>query len=206
MTSASNLSSKMYNRLQANKLQALDSKVSDYGIDNPSYLYSLLLSNATLDKTTHGGFLTFTGDDAVSIIQFTDRPLRQTNDNYSLDNFVALFDVNNDEFNAFSEDPPNGVWVNEEEQKTYELVSLKYDDTNKNYVVKLKLIEGEIHTSLEPVTGATSFFVDNSGHRHHHCVKAKPPFGPWNPPGCKYAHARTATIYPSAGSRGHRHF
>ena len=160
MTSASNLSSKMYNRLQANKLQALDSKVSDYGIDKPSYLYSLLLSNATLDKTTHGGFLTFTEDDFVSIIQFTDRPLRQTNDNYSLNDFVALFDVNNDEFNAFSEDPPNGVWVNEEEQKTYELVSLKYDDTNKNYVVKLKLIEGEIHTSLEPVTGAMSFFVD----------------------------------------------
>ena len=110
MSSSSTLPSKYFNRLQVNRLQANNSYVINDNI--PSYLFSLLINNATFTKNNTGGILTFS---SAQVIQFTDRPLRQTGF-ISIDNFIDLFsDLG---INTFTDDPPNGVLVSTEEQKT----------------------------------------------------------------------------------------
>ena len=90
-----------------------------------SYLFSLVF-NAKFERNETGGTLTFTKSDVVSIIKFSDRPFRQTN-YISFIEFVSLFETSgNDSFNA---DPPNGVLINEEGQKTY-IIRLESSDIN----------------------------------------------------------------------------
>ena len=62
--------------------------------------------------------------------------------------------------NSFTSDPPNGVLVSGEEQKTYELKTARSDGKG-NYTIELKLIDGEIHSNTNHVSGPFSFFVDN---------------------------------------------
>ena len=88
MSSSSTLPSKYFNRLQANRLQVNNSYVINDDI--PSYLFSLLINHATLRKNNTGGTLTFSSGDVDSVIQFTDRPLRQSG-LITIDDFIDLF-------------------------------------------------------------------------------------------------------------------
>ena len=159
MSSSSILSSKYYNKLNVNKLVANAAIINDLSVlnkPNPSYLYSLLFNTATLNKTTSGGTLTFIKSEVDSVIEFTDRPFRKTYNNYSIDDFIGLFYVVGN--NTFSDDPPNGVLVTESGQKTYELLTAS--SNANNYIIELKLIDGEIHSNLNEEKGKMSFFVD----------------------------------------------
>ena len=163
MSSFSTLSSKYFNKLNVNKLVANTAEINDFSVlnpQNPSYLYSLLLTSATLNKTTTGGTLTFIKSEVDSVIEFTDRPFRKTNNNYSIDYFIDLFYVVGN--NTFSDDPPNGVLVTENGQKTYELLTAVSNVPGTNYTIELKLIDSETHSNLQDETGRMSFFVDGS--------------------------------------------
>ena len=126
-SSSSTLPNKYFNRLQANRLQAINSYIIHD--DKISYLYSLVLKSATFTKNNTGGTLTFSSSDVDSVIQFSDRPFRQTDNNYSIDDFIDLFSIVGT--NSFKVDPPNGVLVSGEEQKTYELKTASSDGNGK---------------------------------------------------------------------------
>ena len=156
MSSSSTLSSKYFNRLQVNRLQAQNSYIIND--DKISFLYSLLLKSATFTKNNTGGTLTFSSGDVDSVIQFSDRPFRQTG-TISIDDFIDLFSIVGN--NSFTADPPNGVLVSGEEQKTYELKTAS-SDGNGNYTIELELIDGETHSSnTNDINGQFSLFVDN---------------------------------------------
>ena len=156
MSSSSTLPSKYFNRLLVNRLQAQNSYIIND--DKISFLYSLLFKSATFTKNNTGGTLTFSSADVDSVIQFSDRPFRQTG-TISIDNFIDLFsDLG---INTFTDDPPNGVLVSSEEQKTYELKTVGSDGNGK-YTIELELIDGESHVSLNGVSGRFSLFVDYS--------------------------------------------
>jgi hypothetical protein len=100
--------------------------------------------------------LTFSSSDVVSVIQFTDRPFRQTG-LITIDDFIDLFSIVGN--NSFNVDPPNGVLVSGEEQKTYELKTVR-SDGNGNYTIELELLPGESHVGLNVLSGRFSLFVD----------------------------------------------
>jgi hypothetical protein len=163
MSSFSTLSSKYFNKLNVNKLVANTAVINDFSVlnqQNPSYLYSLLLTSATLNKTTTGGTLTFIKSEVDSVIEFTDRPFRKTYNNYSIDDFIGLFSSYVVGNNTFSDDPPNSVLVTENGQKTYELLTAVSNGSGTNYTIELKLIDSETHSNLRDETGRMSFFVD----------------------------------------------
>ena len=159
MSSSSTLPNKYFNRLQVNRLQAQNSKITTLDSSDPKYLFSLLLNKATLTKTSGGGTLTFTKDKVESVIEFTERPLKLTK-TISIDSFIDLFSPGIAGDNTFSEDPPNSVLVFKEEQKTYQLKTAT-SDGNGNYTIELNLIDGETHDNLNPVTDIMSLFVDS---------------------------------------------
>ena len=156
MASHSLLSNKIYNKLQVNRLDALAIRSDNISSLTPSYLYSAVFTgNFTRDST--GGTLTFTNNNLDSVIQFSDRPFRQT-DNITFLQFVSLFGISESGSNTFAEDPPNAVLVHDEEQRTY-IVRLASSDTN-SVTFNLELLPGEMH-NLDDVNGRMSFFVDN---------------------------------------------
>ena len=61
--------------------------------------------------------------------------------------------------NSFKVDPPNGVLVSSEEQKTYELKTAT-NNGNGNYTIQLELLPGESHVGLNVLSGKFSLFVD----------------------------------------------
>lgn len=119
------------------------------------YFLNLLL----LLKIIPAALLTFSSADVDSVIQFSDRPFKQTG-TISIDNFIDLFSIVGN--NSFSVDPPNGVLVSSEEQKTYELKTASGPDSNGKYKIELELIDGEIHSNVNKVIGKFSLFVDSS--------------------------------------------
>ena len=157
MASSSNLSSKFFNSIYINRLQALNSKVSNFNDPTPNFLYSILFNDATLNKHPDKATLSFTSSNISSIIQFTDRPLRQSK-TISSEDFLSLFNVDNSGFNSFAEDPPNGVLVHNKEQKTYEIKSIKRDGSE---IIFEMLSVGEPEQVGEQ-TGKMSFFIDMS--------------------------------------------
>ena len=82
MSSYSLLTSNYFNKLQVNRLKAINSNINTSDTSVPSYLFSLLLNYATLTKTSDGGTLTFTSKNVHSVIRFTDRPFTQTDNTY----------------------------------------------------------------------------------------------------------------------------
>ena len=147
------LSSKALNKLQVNRLDAQAIR-SDYIIpESPSYLFSAVFNNANFSRNSSGGTLTFTRSDVHSIIQFSDRPFRQTG-NINFQEFVNLFDTTGD--NSFEQDPPNAVLVHQEEQRTY-VVRLVSNDSKAKF--NLKLLRGQMH-NMGDVSGRMSLFVD----------------------------------------------
>ena len=156
MSSSSLLPSKYYDKLQVNRLKANDIKSDNIVPISPSYLFSAVFNNAIFDRNNTGGTLTITKDDTESIIQFSDRPFRQT-ENIEYETFVNLFDTSGN--NSFEEDPPNGVLTHSEEQRTYIIRLLSKDSETATF--SLELLPGETH-NLNTVSGRMSLFVDRA--------------------------------------------
>jgi hypothetical protein len=154
MASSSLLPSKYFDKLQVNRLKANDIKSDNIIPESPSYLFSAVFDNATFDKNETGGTLTITKENTESIIQFSDRPFRQTN-NITFQEFVSLFDTTGN--NSFEEDPPNGVLTHSEEQRTYVIRLLNSNIDSATF--SLELLPGETH-NLNTVSGRMNLFVD----------------------------------------------
>ena len=155
MSSSSLLPSKYFHKLQVNRLKANDIKSDNVVPTSPSYLFSAVFNNAIFDRNNTGGTLTITKDDTESIIQFSDRPFRQT-ENINFDTFVSLFDTRGND--SFEEDPPNGVLTHNEEQRTY-IIRLLNSNTD-SAIFSLELLPGETH-NLNTLLGRMNLFVDN---------------------------------------------
>jgi hypothetical protein len=157
MASSSLLPSKYFDKLQVNRLKANEIKSDNILPSVPSYLFSAVFNNATFDRNQIGGTLTITKLDTESIIQFSDRPFRQT-ENIDFETFVSLYDTSG--LDSFEEDPPNGVLTHTEEQKTYKITLLSRDSETATF--NLELLPGEIH-NLNTVIGRMNLFVDMWG-------------------------------------------
>ena len=160
MASNSLLPNKYYDKLVVNRLQAVGG-IRSNNVESltPSYLYSLVFEG-TFERNSEGGILTIPKNKFESGIVFTDRPFRQSDDTFTLEEFTSLFrtTIGTD---TFEEDPPNGVLVHNEKQQTYEitLIDESYEPDNEYSKFNLKLLPGENH-NLNTVTGRMSFFVD----------------------------------------------
>jgi len=173
MASSRILDSRYFDKLAANRLEALSIKSDNIktgpsgpsgpsgpvGPVGPSFLFSLLLKDATFTPNTIGGTLTFdlplhSGD---NVIMFSDRPFRQTSF-ISFNEFISAFTSDNSN-NSFEKDPPNAVLVHSEEQRTY---IVRYSSTDSSTVTfNLDLLAGETNVSLEVITGRMNLFVDS---------------------------------------------
>lgn len=155
------LSNRNFNKLVVNRLDALKIRSNNIASQTPSYLFSAVFNNGNFNRNLTGGTLTFVKSNVDSIIQFSDRPFRQTK-YITFEQFVSLF-TNVNGSNTFEEDPPNGVLVHSEEQQTYEitLIDESYESGNEYSKFNLKLLPGENH-GLNTVTGRMNFFVDNN--------------------------------------------
>ena len=158
MSSSSLLHSKYFDKLQVNRLKANDIKSDNiYPIDpnGLSYLFSAIFNNSIFNRNESGGTLTISKDNTKSIIQFSDRPFRQTG-NIDFDTFVSLFDTTGN--NSFEEDPPNCVLIHDEEQRTY-IIRLLNSNTD-NATFSLELLPRETH-NLTTVEGRINLFFDS---------------------------------------------
>jgi hypothetical protein len=150
------LDNRSFNKLAVNRLEAQAIRSDNVQPSQPSYLFSVLLENGTFERNNTGGTLTFDlNSENNNVIQFSDRPFRQTQ-NISLTDFVDLFTLGDS--NSFEEDPPNMILAHSQEQRTYKM---KLSSQSNNQVVfTLELLPGETH-NLNTVTGRMSVFVDD---------------------------------------------
>ena len=158
MASSRILSSKALNKLLVNRLDAQAIRSDNISTLTPSFLFSALFTG-NFSRNSTGGTLTFTNTDINSIIQFSDRPFRQTSI-ITFQQFISLFGISEIGSNTFAEDPPNVVLVHEQEQRTY-VVRLVSSDSN-SATFNLELLPGEKH-NLDDVNGRMSLFVDDGG-------------------------------------------
>jgi len=171
MASSRILDSRYFDKLAANRLEALSIKSDNIkngtsdssGPDGPSYLFSLLLKDATFTPNTTGGTLTFdlplhSGD---NVIMFSDRPFRQTSF-ISFNEFISAFTSDNSN-DSFQKDPPNAVLVHSEEQRTYIVRYSSTDSSSDSTTVtfNLELLAGETNVSLNVISGRMNLFVDD---------------------------------------------
>ena len=151
------LDNRYFDKLSVNRLeaQAIRSDNIQPASENISYLFSVLLENGTFERNNTGGTLTFDlGTENNDVIQFSDRPFRQTQ-NILLTDFVNLFTLSGSD--SFEKDPPNIVLVHSEEQRTY--IMRLSSQSNNQVVFTLELLPCETH-NLTTVTGRISLFVD----------------------------------------------
>jgi hypothetical protein len=150
------LDNRSFNKLAVNRLEAQAIRSDNVQPSQPSYLFSVLLENGTFNRNNTGGTLTFDiGTENNNVIQFSDRPFRQTQ-KISISTFVNYFTLGGSD--SFKEDPPNMVLAHSQEQRTY---IMKLSSKSNNQVVfTLELLPGETH-NLNTVTGRMSVFVDD---------------------------------------------
>jgi len=184
MASSRNLDSRYFDKLVVNRLEALAIKststsdssgpVGPVGPVGPSFLFSLLLKDATFIPTNNGGTLTFDlplhSND--NVIMFSDRPFRQTS-LISFNEFISAFTTDNSN-NSFEKDPPNAVLVHSEEQRTYIVrysskdsstdLSTDLSTDSKTVTFNLELLPGENNGSVGVISGRMNLFVDP--HKH----------------------------------------
>ena len=174
--SSSLIKNPYFNKSQANKIVANDIladkinadyvKANEIKDNDPSYLFSIVLfpehsEHVTFIKRPTGGTFKFSkslfdvGSNS-SIIQFTDRPLRQTG-TITLDKFVDLFLSRFGDDNSFELVPPNVVLVHNTEQRTYTISLGNHDNSNVQF--ELELLGNEIHNDLETLRGQMNLFV-----------------------------------------------
>ena len=148
------LDNRLFNKLQVNRLDAQSIRSDNISGQTPSYLFSAAFNNATFNRNDTGGTLTITKDNTESVIKFSDRPFRQT-DNISFNEFASLFNTSGN--NSFEEDPPNGVLTHDEEQRTYIIRLLNNNIDSATF--SLELLPGESH-NLTTIEGRMNLFVD----------------------------------------------
>uniref|UniRef100_A0A6C0LEK2 Uncharacterized protein n=1 Tax=viral metagenome TaxID=1070528 RepID=A0A6C0LEK2_9ZZZZ len=157
MASSSLLPSKYFDKLHVNRLKANEIKSDNISPESPSYLFSAVFNNALFERNQTGGTLTINKSDTEPIIQFSDRPFRQTS-NIDFETFVSLYDTSG--MNSFEEDPPNGVLTHSENQTTY-IIRLSNINNEKTIATfNLELLPNETH-NLSDVSGRMNLFVDN---------------------------------------------
>ena len=128
-------SSRIVNNYKFNKLEAirLDTvnpngiRANTIGSITPNYLYSIL-ANCSFTPTNDGGLLEIFNKDS-NVIEFTDRPFRQTY-KISLAEFVIIFNENFTLKNEYQ----NAVLINDGKQETF-VVSYGYIDIEKDSVL-----------------------------------------------------------------------
>lgn len=157
-------SSRIVNNYKFNKLEAirLDTvnpngiRANTIGSITPNYLYSIL-ANCNFIPTNNGGLLEIFNKDS-SIIEFTDRPFRQTY-KISLADFIIIFNENFTLKNKY----PNAVLINDGKQETF-VVSYGYIDIEKDSVVyilnSIEFNENRVFNSSF-VNSSCNFFVDS---------------------------------------------
>ena len=161
MASSRILDSRYFDKLVVNRLDAQEIKSGTSGPSGPSgpsYLFSLLLKDATFKPNTTGGTLTFDlplhSND--NVIMFSDRPFRQTSF-ISFTEFISAFTSDNSN-NSFEKDPPNAVLTHSEEQRTY---IVRYSSNSTTVTFNLELLPGETNGSSEVIKGQMNLFVDD---------------------------------------------
>ena len=118
----------------------------------PNYLFSVVIKNANFVAITNEfGNLTFNKKDVESVIKFTDRPLRQS-ENISISKFLSYFSPSV---------VPDGVLTNDKEQRTYKII-LESKVEDSNVLFKLELLEGENHLNFEDINGRMNLFVNST--------------------------------------------
>lgn len=156
-----NLANVMKN-VESNIIKITQNAISNVQINVPSYLYSIILPNATFERDNNGGILSFKISEDYNIIEFTDRPFRKSN-NITIQQFIDLFKTLG--VNSFEEDPPNGVLVHDEEQRSYRIKLVENNQLELDIVkFHLDLLPGETH-NLKTITGKMWFFVDEQEHQ-----------------------------------------
>ena len=155
MSSSALLSNNLFDKLVVNRLDAQTIKSDNILPFTPSYLFSALINNATFTRTERGGELTFNTNDSGSVIAFTDRPFRQTK-YISFEEFVGLFTESGE--NSFEDDPPNGVLIHSEEQRTYIITLAKQEDDKITF--NLELLKGETHNLNTIENSQMQLFLD----------------------------------------------
>ena len=159
MASNSLLPNKYDDKLAVNRLQAVGGiRTNNIESLTPSYLYSLVFEGI-FERNSEYGILTIPKNKYESGIAFTDRPFRQSDNTFTLEEFTSLFTITAD-YDTFEQDPPNGVLVHNEKQQTYEIRLI--EKTFEYSKFNLKLLPKESH-DLNTVTGRMSFFVDSGG-------------------------------------------
>jgi uncharacterized protein YjbI with pentapeptide repeats len=158
MSSASLLPNGYFNKLDVNRLSALQLKVgkkvppeSSDPTNEPSWLFSLDISEASYDANQYT--LTFKKSN-VNIIRFSDRPFRIATTE-SVNDLEELFSENTE--NSFKEDPPNGVLVMKQGQLAFEILTMSVKDGIVRYVLRSLSNENFVSES-----GKMSFFIDNA--------------------------------------------
>ena len=157
------LNNKYLNKLDVNRLQVNQLKANEVlpkiDSETKSYLYSAILNNAEFNKIENGDYnaeLTINlTNHTQEIIQFTDRPFRQSS-KINIQQFVQLFLVK--EPNSFEEQPPNIVLIFNNIQKSYTMSFAS--ELNNKVVFNLKLLNGEEHTQ-DNFIGTINVFVDD---------------------------------------------
>mgnify|MGYP003326944784 CR=1 FL=1 len=157
-------SSRIVNNYKFNKLEAirLDTvnpdgiRANTIGSITPNYLYSIL-ANCNFTPTNDGGLLEIFNKDS-NVIEFTDRPFRETY-KISLADFVIIFNENFTLKNEY----PNAVLINDGKQETF-VVSYGYIDIEKDSVVYIlnstEFNEDRVfNSSFE--NSSCNFFVDS---------------------------------------------
>lgn len=149
-----------FNRLEAIRLETVNPngiRANTIGSITPNYLYSIL-ANCNFTPTNDGGLLEIFNKDS-SIIEFTDRPFRETY-KISLAEFVIIFNENFTLKNEY----PNAVLINDGKQETF-VVSYGYIDIDKDSVVYIlnstEFNENRVfNSSFE--NSSCNFFVDST--------------------------------------------
>ena len=165
MSSSGLLPSYNFNKLQVNDLQTKftsDVKTKDETSIFPYYLYSLVADNSifTPNLNDNNATLKINKSD-THIIEFTDRPFRQTINNFPFEDFISLFEVTT--LNSFNVDPPNGVLIIGEQQATYEVTLKSADTESATFNLNLKVFENETNVfGNSPITGKITLFVDSN--------------------------------------------
>ena len=157
MNSSSLLDSKFLNKLQVNRLDAQSIRSNNISNQEIVYLYSVISKYANLENLGNesNSIKLNLVKEYSNITEFSDRPIRISNNNFDFDEFVMLFkNLNN---NSFEIDPPNCVLVANGVQITYKM-ELYYSDGNIASFI-LSLIDNET-IKHDSYSGSINLFVD----------------------------------------------
>lgn len=167
--SSSLLPNKYFDNLYVNRLKAIhlksDNLNDDIDKNEISYLFSIISKNAEITNNDDHLLFKIKRSDS-NIIKFSDRPKRIVHPNFSFDEFAALFLLDKNSSNSFTNDPPNVVLSTGKKQQVYELFyethnSYEDDTIDSDLTFKLVPLENENIIYETGTLENISLFVDN---------------------------------------------